>query len=270
MDEETTTDAPAETGGQTIHGIQVDDQGQAIPEPEPTDQAEAGQETTEPEESGEQEQKAAETQLKSKKELPADEYREQLNGWADKKGLKLDSDNAIKLAEMAFESEQRMHSATKRASELEKTTSITDEDLDPNATPEERDNVRVRNLELKMDIRQWKMDNSDKLQHEADMVKLLQDPVKKQLVQAGYLSLDDVYKISVGDDTAAVKSQGGREALESLAQKQQAAVPRGNAVNGSEMGSSRITSQNVDQLVAQNDQKWFESHYKEINEAMAG
>lgn len=263
MDEETTTDAPAETGGQTIHGVQVDDQGMAVPEPETEDQAEAGQETTEVEKSTEPEQQAEQTTGPSEEE-------EQLAKFAQSKGLELDSDSAKKAAKMAMEAEKRMHTATKRASELEKTTSITDEDLDPNASPEDRDNARIRNVELKMDIRQWKMDNPSKLQHEADMVKLLQDPVKKQLVQAGYLTLDDVYKMSVGDDTAAVKSQGGREALETLAQKQQAAVPRGNAVNGSVMSSGRITSQNVDQLVAQNDQKWFEAHYKEINEAMAG
>lgn len=258
---ETTTEAPEATGGDVINGVQVDDQGMAVPQPEATEQAEAVTETTE------QPEPKAEEKTETKDE-PSDE--EQLAKFAESKGLTLDSDNAKKAAKMAMEAERNMHKATKKASELEKATNITENDISPEATPQEKDGWRVRNLELKMDIRQWKQDNPDKLQYEDAMVKVLSDPTKKQLVQAGYLNLDDVYSIAMAGNTDTVRSQGKREALESLAQKQQAAVPTGHAVNSSQTNSEQITPQNVDRLVASHDQAWFEKHYDKINRAMAG
>lgn len=262
MAEETTTEAPAETGEQTIQGVTVDDQGMAVSEPETTEPAEAVQETTEPEQK--------ETQAEAE---PSDE--EQLTKFAETKGLTLDSDNAKKAAKMAMEAEKRMHQATSKASELEKVARITDEQVPEGATPQEVDNLRVRNLELKLDIQSWKSnpDNKSKLAYEQEMVKVLADPIKKQLVQGGYLSLDDVYNIARGGDAsvdANLKSEGKREALESLAHKQQVAVPTGNAVNPQGGGNAKITPQNVDRLVGQNDVTWYQEHLDEINAAMAG
>jgi uncharacterized protein YbaP (TraB family) len=105
MEETTTTNAPVDTGEvQTIQGIAIDDQGQAISQPEDTDQAQAAVETTETENTQEATSEPSED--------------EQLTKFAAAKGVTLDSDNAKKLAKMAMNAEKAMHSKATRASEL--------------------------------------------------------------------------------------------------------------------------------------------------------
>lgn len=271
MDESTTTDAPVDSGAvQTVDGVPIDAQGSAIaaqPD-EPTEPAEAVPEASEPE----QEETPAPESKPSEEEAPAANEDEQLTKWAENKGLKLDSEDAKKAAKMARDAEKAMHQKAQRASELEKATKIKDEDIPLGASNQEVDNLRIRNVELRQDIRDWKVDNQDKLAHEAEMVKVLQDPVKRQLVQSGYLSLDDVYSIAVGNDPAKeadLKSQGKQEALKSLAHRQQAATPTGDAVTPT-ASTPAITPQNVDQLVGSHDLAWYEKNLDAINKAMAG
>ena len=257
MEEETTTSAPIDTGGQTIQGIAVDDQGMAVPQPEDTEPAQADSTTI-----------ATEEQEPSTTNEPSDD--EQLVKFAESKGLTLDSDSTRKAAKMAMNAERAMHQKAQKASELERAANITPDQVPEDATPEVRDNLRVRNLELRYDVQQWKQLNPDKLEHESAMVEVLSDPTKRALVQEGLLSLDDVYSMARANDLGAVKSEGKREALTDLAQRQQTAVPTGNAVNPSGGGAAKITPQNVDSLVAQNDVKWFQANYEAINKAMAG
>lgn len=263
MAEETTTEAPISDGGQVISGVLVDDQGQAIPEPEVTESAEA----VTPENN---------TQESTSTEAgQAPQAEDELAKFAEAKGFDPNAltDGERKALEMARNAEKKMHETTVKASELEKTAKITDEQLPADATPEERDNVRVRNLELRYDVQDWKRNNPDKLAHEAEMVKVLSDPVKKELVQAGYITLDDVYSMAVGgnpDTLASVKSQTEKETLQKLAQKQQAAVPSGNAVASSGTGAEPITPQNVDRMVSSMSTEEYKKRLPEINAAMAG
>lgn len=269
MDEDTTTNASVADGGSSIDGIAVDEQGLAITDtesqPEETETKAVAVETPE-----EPSQEAPET---PEEPVKADNSKSEWQDWLEKKGIDPNAPEAVeKLAEIARNSEKKMHESAQKASELEKVTKITDEQIPVDASPSQVDTIRARNLELRMDIRDWKDANRDKMDYEPAMVKVLSDPVKKQLVQEGYLTLDDVYGIAKGTDIGRdeiVKSQGKREALESLAQKQQAAVPVGNAVNPSGGSASKITPQNVNDLVGKNDQKWFEANYQAINEAMS-
>jgi hypothetical protein len=211
MAEETTTEATKDEGVLDTQPV-VEEQAEAVETP--TEETK----TEEVEESQEQETKET-----------ASAEDAQLAEFAKNKGLELDSENAIKAAKMAMNAEKAMHSKAQKASELEKVAKIADEQVPLDASQEVKDNIRVRNLELKFDIQNWRMNNPDKAQAEAEMVKVLTDPNKKLLVQEGYLSLDDVYRLAKSDDTNAVKSQTKQETLKSLAQKQQAAVPTGNA-----------------------------------------
>jgi hypothetical protein len=215
MDEDTTTtpDVQADAGA-------VDAQPAEQNEPVVA----ADQPVTEP---SEPQQDTAEPQTPS-----ASDVDDKLQKYAASQGLELDSPSAIKAATIAMKAQSEATRNYHKASELEKVTSITEDQLPADATPEVRDTTRIRNLELKYEIQGWKMNNQNKLDLEREMVEVLQDPNKKLLVQEGYLSLDDVYAIArakAPDNSAEVKSQGKREALESLAHKQQAAVPRGNA-----------------------------------------
>lgn len=272
MEDETTTSAADMQGGQTIQGVQVDDQGQAVSQPEPSDEPQAVPEPEQTPDEGE----PAETPEPVEGDEPApaadSSEQEQLEKFARNKGIELDSENARKAAAMAMNAEKLMHEKAKRTSELEKATTITQEQVDPSATPVERDNIRLRNVELQNEVMRWKMGNPEKLAHESEMVKILTDPNKRLLVQEGYLSLDDVYTMARGSaDAAEMKSQGKREALQSLAQKQQAAAPRGNATNSAQLSSgSKLTPQNVDAAVARMTPEEYRRRLPEINRAMQG
>lgn len=167
-------------------------------------------------------------------ESTAPQVDEQLQKFAQSQGIELDSPNAIKAAQALQKARSEATRNYQKASELEKATNITQEQLPADASQPQYDAARIRNMELKMEVQSWKMNNPDKVALEKEMVGILADPNKKLLVQEGYLSLDDVYKLAKAeapDNSAAVRSEGKREALQSLAHKQQAAVPTGHATN---------------------------------------
>jgi len=212
MDDDTTTvpAVPEETGAEA----------QPV-EPVETDAA-ADSASTEPSDAPQDGQPAA-------PEVDAD-----LQKYAESNGIALDSPGAIKAAEIARKAQSEATRNYQKANELEKVTRIQPEQLSDDATPQQQDNVRLRNLELRYEAQTWKLQNPDKAALEPQMVDILaSDPNKRLLVQEGYLSYDDLYAMArgQGDNSATVKSEGKREALQSLAHKQQAAVPRGNATN---------------------------------------
>jgi hypothetical protein len=257
MEETTTTNAPVDAGEvQTIQGIAIDDQGQAISQPEDTDQAQAAVETTETENTQEATSEPSED--------------EQLTKFATAKGVTLDSDNAKKLAKMAMNAEKAMHSKATRASELERTMSTMSDDAadrEAQATGQNPELLRtVRQLQVDKAIRNFWEDNPDARQYEREMADIA---VNAGLYGTAESILKASYAMAAMNNQGAVKSQGKREALESLAHKQQAAVPTGNAVNSS-MTSNTITPQNVEQMVARNSQEWFVTNYDAINKAMRG
>lgn len=246
--EDTTTDAPVESGATTIQGVQVDDQGQAVAVPETTETSTAAHDTVETSDEGAQ-------------ALPDDD---KLQKFAQSHGLELDSPNAIKAAKMAMDNQAEFQRANQKASELEKTmTGVSDDYAEQVAEQTGQDPEvlkRLQRMEVKDAVRDfWSQDGVDRT-YEPKMIEILGN--KPHL--AG--DLDALYALAVRDD---VKSQGKREALESLAHSQQAAVPTGNAVN-SQGSPAAITPQNVDRLVGQNDLAWFEKNREAINRAMAG
>jgi hypothetical protein len=258
--DETTTEATVDTGVTTIQGVQVDDQGTAVAQPEQTEEvAEAVDTTTETEQAPEVKETSSE---------PSEE--EQLAKFAKTKGLELDSANAKKAAKMAMEAEKRMHQATGRATQLEKTmTTMSDESAEQvaNVTGQDPEVLkRVQRMEVKDAIRDFWESNPGAREYQSEMATIA---TESGLYGSPESILKASYALAMANNQNAVRSQGKREALESLAHKQQAAVPRGSAVN-SQSSPQAITPQNVDQLVAQNNQAWFEKNYAAINRAMEG
>jgi len=260
MDDETTTDAPVESGEvQTINGVAIDDQGMAVTasEPEDTEQAEAVEQTTETE--GQEAEATSE---------PSDED-EQLAKFAATKGLELDSDNAKKAAKMAMNAEKQMHAKSQRASELEKTMgqmSDTSAEQVAQATGQDPNLLKtVQRLQVKDSIRDFWETHPEARQYESEMAKVAQE---SGLYGSPEAILKASYNEVLAGNTDTIRSQGKRAGLESLAHKQQAAVPRGNAVN-SGASSAAITPQNVDKLVGENDLQWFQDHQAEINKALS-
>lgn len=203
----------------------------ALPEAQDTPQSAEVQDTTEPSET---QQDAVEDgqEAQQPQDQGASDVDDKLKTYAQSQGIDLDSPSAIKAAKIAMAAQSEATKNYHKTQELEKATNIDRDQIPQDATPQQQENIRIRNLELQIGVQNWRQANPEKLALEGEMVNILQDPNKRLLVQEGYLSLDDVYslaKASAPDNSSQLKSQGGQEALERLAQKQTAAVPRGSA-----------------------------------------
>lgn len=270
MAEATTTEAPAESGEiESINGVPIDDNGMAISQPEEAEQAEAVEETTKEQQEAEATEEPSTEETTESTEEVVDTEDEQLAKFAATKGLELDSENAKKAAKMAMNAEKLMHSKTKQASEMERTMSaMSDASAEQVAEATGQDPEvlkRLQRMEVKDSIRDFWDTNPDARNYESEMAEIAQT---SGLYGSPEAILKASYAIARSNDSANLKSQGKQEALKSLAHKQQAAVPTGNAVT-STISQDKITPQNVDKLVGEHDLAWFESHRDEINKAMA-
>lgn len=177
---------------------------------------------------------------------------DELDTWAKAKGLELDSDNTRKAAKMAREAERAMHEKARKASELEKSFVAQSDEIAEQvaeSTGQDPETIkRLQRIEVKEAVRDFWDSNPDARKYEADMVKL----VAERPHLAG--DLDALYATAVimSGGLDAVKSQGKREALESLAQKQQATAPMGNATNsGTAPKSKPFNELSISEMEAQ-------------------
>lgn len=171
----------------------------------------------------------SETSEETSEEASSTEPDDKLRKYAENQGLELDSPSAIKAAQLAMKHQAEASRNYQKSSELEKAaTTISDEDAKINAestgqSPELLQ--RLQRVEVRENVRDfWNQPNIDR-SFEPAMIDILKD--------RPYLAgdLEALYATAVvkSGGVAAVKSQGGREALTKLAQNQQAAVPTGSA-----------------------------------------
>lgn len=201
----------------------------------------------------------------AKAEAQADDTSD-ISAWAEKKGIDLEKADPVKLAQMVRESEKRMHEATRKARELE-TTMVESPNLEYTGD-QNYDSLAIELNQMKIQnrVRDFFESNPDARQHESKMAEIVQ---ARPWLQNDLEALHALATNSP-DRIADYKKDGGREALTNLAQKQSAVPPQSNASTGATSSQERITSDNVDSLVAQHDNAWFKKHYAEINKAMAG
>lgn len=254
MEDTTTTDTPVDSGAH-INGIQVDDQGMAVAEPEDTEPVEAVTTSEEP------------TQEAPQEEEPTAEPAEENSNatWLKNKGIDPSSPEAIeKVADMARNAEKAMHSKAQKASELEKALDqgILQEATDTGFDDESK--LDLARIKTRLSVRDFFDSNPE--------AKPLEQAMIKELATKPHLAgdLESLYANAVVKSGKSLKSQGKREALESLAHTQIAAVPKGNAVTGAFSSTSTITPQNVDQMVSQMSVQEYQKRLPEINAAMAG
>jgi hypothetical protein len=175
-----------------------------------------------------------------------DEYA----AWLQSKGLSPDSEAAQKAAQMAYNSEKLMTKATQEASELKRS-------LTPQGQPQPQDGTQGDPMVQEM-YQDWKRDkllsgfkesHQDWQQHEGKMAELLQEPVgtaygtftRSQLVNAGLMSLDDVYyraRASAPNNTEQIKQQAQHEVLQTLANTQRAGGGNTHASNSNPQAST--------------------------------
>lgn len=155
--------------------------------------------------------------------------------WLAKKGIDLEApDAAAKLAKMYRNAEKAMHKNGQKASELEKKLQEQPVDVDTDNPLVERLANEVVLMKRADAVRNFKSEVNLTPEQEAKMVSYIsENPSMSELVNAGYLSLQQLYKLSgAGEiDPDTVKAQGGQEALEKLASKQRATAPKGAASN---------------------------------------
>jgi hypothetical protein len=267
MEDKTITAPDQSTGG--INGIAVDASGRALavdetPQPTTTsDQGAAETPTvTENQQGSSADDVTNETSNTSSNEITL-QIDEDLAKWASNKGVSITSDSERKLAEMALNSEKAMHTKASEASTLQK--SVTAQAPELNGTDIDNLKAEIQSLKLEQDVRNFYQDNPDAKLMDAELSKLVEE--RPHLAY----DLEALYAVAKfknsSKDAAALKQDGGREALESLANKQRAAVASGNATTN-QTSASRITPQNVDALVGANSQEWYMEHRDEINKAM--
>jgi hypothetical protein len=272
MEPDTTTGAaPVDNGGnepQIINGVAVDNQGQAIPVPEETEAPATAEEATN--EEAEEQQQTTEDPGAEPTAVP-ETADEKLQKFASNHGLELDSPNAIKAAKMAMDNQAEFSRTRQKASELEKSMlTMSDESVEQFAEQAGMDPdvlKRVQRMEVKDSIREFFANTPDAKQYESKMTEIATTMGLSGTPEA---ILEASYAIAMAKDGDNLRSQGKREALQSLAHKQQAATPRGNAVNSAPVQAEVITSQNVDALVGSHDLAWFQKNREAINKAMAG
>jgi len=179
--------------------------------------------------------------------------------YAKKKGIDLDKVSQKELVKMQYEAEKRMHEATSKSRELE-TQAI--ENVGYSGDTDDELRLSVNQLLVRDRVREFFDRNPDARDHEAKMAELVQERPHLQN------DLDALHALaareSLSGKEAELKSQGGREALTNLAQKQQAIPPSANATNKSSYGAAKITPENVDDMVANMSQEEYLANREEI------
>jgi hypothetical protein len=122
-----------------------------------------------------------------------------------------------------------MHDKTVKASELEKTLTTQDPSAPADSIVAELA-AEVRSMKLQANVNSFWSENPDAKAYETKMTEIVTSrPDIGTLVRDGFLSLSDLYSLARGNDTgkdAELKAAGGKEALQKVAEKQQArAVP---------------------------------------------
>lgn len=140
------------------------------------------------------------------------------------------SERELRLLKVARDNQAEFQRNRQKATEMEKTmTAMSDDSAQQTAEATGQDPEvlkRLQRMEVKQSIGDFWDENPNARKYEKEMAKIAVD---SGLFGSPEAILKASYAIALSDDQAAVKSQGKREALESLAHKQQAAVPTGNA-----------------------------------------
>jgi len=184
--------------------------------------------------------------------------------FAEAKGFdpKALSEGERKALSMAQNAEKRMHEATQPTKpNIQPPESMELSDDQNYNTLIERQNK----MEMQTYVRDWFEGNPDMKEYRGDLQRIANE--KPHLS-----NMDDVraHFLANPEKLTSLKSEGGREALQNLAQKQQQIPPQSGATNTQAYKSAAITSKNVYDLVDKNGQDWFEKNHDAISQAMQG
>jgi hypothetical protein len=174
---------------------------------------------------------------------------DKLAKYAESHGITLDSDGARKAAKIAMDNQAEYQRSQQKASELSKALGsdkpaapanqldIPEELLNHPALAALVDEVKtlrggLTNMSTASQVSSFFQSTPDAKELEPAMAEIVtNNPVIGELVKGGHMSVEQLYHMARGSNPDALKKQGGKEALEQLADKQQAKAVRGSATS---------------------------------------
>lgn len=182
----------------------------------------------------------------------------ELKDWAAKKNLPLD--DPIKLAKMYRESEKQLGKKGQKEGQLK--TAVTSANAESNTED-------YQALKNEVEALSFFVNNPDAKQFEGEMVAILEE--KPWLASDLEVVLDVARGRSTTDAATRLNERkaGGKEALAQAEQAGRAAQPRASATNSAKASNSKITMDNVDELIQKNGHEWYMKNRDKINEVLA-
>lgn len=185
----------------------------------------------------------------------------ELKDWAAKKNLPLD--DPLKVAKMYRDAEKQMHETSKKSKEGQLKNAVTDANSEASI-----DDMQA--LKNEVAALGFYVQHPEAKQFEQEMVSILEE--KPWLANDLEVVLDAAKGRSTTEATRLVaeRQAGKKEALTQAAQAERAAPPATSATQPGYSSNSKITLDNVDELIAKNGQEWFVKNRDKINAVLAG
>jgi hypothetical protein len=245
--EQTTT----ETGVQETNGVE-----QSAPTP--------STESTQPEVEPNVEAESNVTEDSSSTEATSSD--DDLSKWAESKGLNLEDPESVqKLAKSYREAEKKLHETTQTKSELEK--QLVPPGTEYQFTPDGNLDVysEVQNMKTQLNVQNFYIENPEARSYDEKMAEIAISKPELGLYAKTTGDFSVLLALAKQND---VKEQGGREALEKLADKQRAAVASPSATVPV-ANQPRITRALMQEKLQAGDTKWFDDNQETINDMVA-
>lgn len=177
-----------------------------------------------------------------------------LKDWADKKGFDLSTEEGqAKAFKSMQEAEKRMHESTSKASSLEKSIADSAQQARQDGGVIEDEGLsRLNRLEMRIAVNDFFAQEGVDAALRPKMAEIAQsNPNLAYMVENGVLTLQNLYDMARGADAhreQSLKAEGGKEALEKVAAKQQAKAVSGSATSSELTGE--VNRENFDSWYA--------------------
>ena len=189
-----------------------------------------------------------------------------LSKWAESKGINLEDPESVqKLAKSYREAEKKLHETTQTKSELEK--QLVPADGVPQYTPDGNLDVysEVQNVKTQLNLQNFYMENPEARSYDEKMAQIAIEKPELGLYAKNSGDFSVLLAMAKQGDE---RREGGREALERLADKQRAAVAQ-PAATVPQASQPKITRALMQEKLQQGDTKWFDDNQSTINSMIA-
>jgi len=183
-----------------------------------------------------------------------------LSKWAESKGINLEDPESVqKLAKSYREAEKKLHETTQTKSELEK--QLVPSDGVPQYTQDGNLDVysEVQNVKTQLNLQNFYMENPEARSYDEKMAQIALEKPELGLYAKNSGDFSVLLAMAKQGDE---RREGGREALERLADKQRAAVASPAATVQS--SQPKITRALMQEKLQQGDTKWFDDNNDNI------